>query len=310
MKPSEYKEQVGLLLQVLPYVAEEGIFALKGGTAINLFHRDFPRLSVDIDLTYLPKEDRKTAMKGISDGLGRIQKALEGAIQGIRVTKLPQSDGAEAKLLCQLGRTDIKVEVNTTLRGYLWEPVEMAVVDAVQDEFERFAAIRIVSKGELYGGKICAALDRQHPRDLFDIKILLDEEGITEQVRLGFIASLLGSNKPLHELLQPNLKDQRAAFKTKFEGMATRPFTYEDFETTRENLVSRVNDRLSDRDKEFFISFTTGDPDWSICPVNGLESMPAIQWKLHNLRKLKEKNPAKRSDLQKRLIKCLGGNKS
>jgi len=56
-----YRSQVELLLRVLPYVAKEKVFALKGGTAINLFVRDLPRLSVDIDLTYLPFEDRATA---------------------------------------------------------------------------------------------------------------------------------------------------------------------------------------------------------------------------------------------------------
>lgn len=70
----DYKAQVRLLLMVLPYVAEEAVFALKGGTAINLFHRDFPRLSVDIDLTYLPTEHRKTALQGIANGLSRIKK--------------------------------------------------------------------------------------------------------------------------------------------------------------------------------------------------------------------------------------------
>lgn len=49
-----YRAQMDLLLQVLPLVAKEESFALKGGTAINLFVRDMPRLSVDIDLTWLP----------------------------------------------------------------------------------------------------------------------------------------------------------------------------------------------------------------------------------------------------------------
>ena len=49
-----YRNQAQLLVDVLPYVAQQEVFALKGGTAINLFHRDLPRLSVDIDLTYLP----------------------------------------------------------------------------------------------------------------------------------------------------------------------------------------------------------------------------------------------------------------
>ena len=64
-KNSQYYKQVSLLISVLPYVAKEKCFALKGGTAINLFIRDFPRLSVDIDLTYLPLELRPDALKNI-----------------------------------------------------------------------------------------------------------------------------------------------------------------------------------------------------------------------------------------------------
>jgi len=69
MIDSKYKAQVDLLLQAIPIVAKEKHFALKGGTAINLFIRDMPRLSVDIDLTYLLVDDRKTALKNIPDGL-------------------------------------------------------------------------------------------------------------------------------------------------------------------------------------------------------------------------------------------------
>lgn len=77
MIASRYKTQVDLLLQTIPFIAKEEIFALKGGTAINLFVRDMPRLSVDIDLTYIPFDDRETALKNISDGLERIKSDLE-----------------------------------------------------------------------------------------------------------------------------------------------------------------------------------------------------------------------------------------
>jgi hypothetical protein len=82
----KYKAQVDLLLQTIPYVAKEEIFALKGGTAINLFVRSMPRLSVDIDLTYLPIDDRETALKSISEGLLRIKTDLERFIPRISVT--------------------------------------------------------------------------------------------------------------------------------------------------------------------------------------------------------------------------------
>ncbi len=190
-----YRKQVELLLRVMPYVAKEEIFALKGGTAINLFVRDLPRLSVDIDLTYLPLDERKTAMEGIAAGLERINESIADGIAGIQVTSKRQNDGQEAKLDCRLEGAQIKIEVNTTIRGYLQEPRLMQVTENVQNEFGLFAAINVVSQGELYGGKICAALDRQHPRDLFDVFHLFENEGITEEIRLGFIAALLGHSR-------------------------------------------------------------------------------------------------------------------
>jgi predicted nucleotidyltransferase component of viral defense system len=178
-----YRKQVDLLLLVLPHVAKEPALALKGGTAINLFVRDMPRLSVDIDLTYLPFDNRIVALENISKALGRIQDRLESTLPGIRATINPQSDGHEAKLFCQLKGVGIKIEVNTTMRGHIRSPRLMQLTDGVQNEFGKFASIHVVSHAELFGGKICAALDRQHPRDLFDIHHLLKNEGLTEEIR-------------------------------------------------------------------------------------------------------------------------------
>jgi len=306
MSSADYREQVRLLLMVLPYVAEQEVFALKGGTAINLFHRGFPRLSVDIDLTYLPMEDRSEALKGIADGLARIKKDLEKNIEGILVTTMSQSDGQEAKLSCRLDRTEIKIEVNTTIRGCLWKPELVQVAEAVQVEFGLFAAINVVSKGALYGGKICAALDRQHPRDLFDIQQLLKDEGITDEVKLGFIAALVGHSRPMNELLNPNFQDQREAFDTQFDGMSPLPFTYEDYESTRTGLLEELDHKLTENDRRFLISFKSGEPDWALSPIDGLESMASVRWKLQNIQKLKENNPKKHGELLAKLRECLG----
>ena len=73
-----YVNQVRLLLGVLPEIAAEEVFALKGGTAINLFYRDMPRLSVDVDLTHLPTVDQDTALKDMDRRLDRITKATTG----------------------------------------------------------------------------------------------------------------------------------------------------------------------------------------------------------------------------------------
>jgi hypothetical protein len=77
---------VALLIRILPLVAVEKDFALKGGTAINLFVRDLPRLSVDIDLTYLPVADRPTSLAAIDKAMARIAESIARAIPGARVT--------------------------------------------------------------------------------------------------------------------------------------------------------------------------------------------------------------------------------
>jgi predicted nucleotidyltransferase component of viral defense system len=222
----QYRSQVDLLLQVLPHVAKEEMFALKGGTAINLFVRDMPRLSVDIDLTYLPFDDRKTALKEISDALSRIKERVKATIPGISVTPTPQIEGQDVKLNCQLRQAQIKIEVNTTTRGHIYPARLMQVKESVQESFGKFAAIKVVSHAELFGSKICAALDRQHPRDLFDIHHLLENEGFTDDIRIGFLVFLLSHARPINEVIHPHFLDQRSAFDTQFAGITATPFTY------------------------------------------------------------------------------------
>lgn len=196
----------------------------------------------------------------------------------------------------------IKVEVNQTNRGVLSEPLERVLCDKAQDQFEVFCSITVVSMAQLYGGKICAALDRQHPRDLFDVKLLLENEGFTQDIKVGFILSMLGSNRPTHELLQPNLLDQQPAFENQFSGITTVPFTYEDFEATRKQLISEIADSLKPSDKQFLIGFTNLEPDWSIYDF---EKFPSIQWKIQNLMRLKELNPDKHLEQFELLKKVL-----
>ena len=182
----------------------------------------------------------------------------------------------------------------------------MQVVESVQDEFELFAAIKVVSRGELYGGKICAALDRQHPRDLFDIHDLFEHGGIAEEIRLGFIAALLSHSRPIHEMLQPNFQDQRTAFEAQFAGMTEGSFSYSDFESTRVHLVAEINRLLTDDDRKFLLSFKAGEPQWGLYPIEGLQEMSAVQWKLLNINKLLNKSQDKHGEQLELLRKCLG----
>ena len=292
----KYKAQVDLLLQTIPYVAKETIFALKGGTAINLFVRSMPRLSVDIDLTYLPIDDRETALKNISDGLARIKTDLERSIPRISVTAASR-EGQDVKINCQLPGAQIKIEVNTTTRGSIHPTRLMRVHDSVESAFGRFAAIHVVSMAELYGGKICAALDRQHPRDLFDVRLLQDNEGFTDDIKDGFLVALISHMRPISEVISPMFIDQQQAFETQFSGMASIPFSYDDYEWTRVQLVGQVQSKLTNSDRQFLMSFKDGNPDWEKLSVKNVQDLPAVQWKLQNIERLKHDNPRKHQEM-------------
>jgi predicted nucleotidyltransferase component of viral defense system len=299
-----YMDQADLLLQVIPHIAKEKTLALKGGTAINLFLRDMPRLSVDIDLTYIPIDDRETSLTNISDALGRIKEQITKSFPGITVSN-HTLDWNDAKLFIQSQNAQIKIEVNTITRGILHPVRLLQINDEVQDRFKKFAAIQVVSDAEIYGGKICAALDRQHPRDLFDLYLLFQESGYNENIKNGFIQALVSHMRTMHEVLRPHLLDQRSAFEKQFQGMSDIEFTYEDLETTREELIETVNSSLSELDCSFLLSFKQGDPNWDMFPVAGLKDMPAVKWKLHNLKKLMKSNPQKHKELIHKLESLL-----
>ena len=297
MIAEKYRDQVNLLLRVLPYVAHEEVFALKGGTAINLFVRNMPRLSVDIALNYLPLDDRPAAMKGIAEGLSHIRERIGNAGLGVTAQLHQQSGGKEAKLICQSHSAQVKIEVNTIIRGHIFPTRPMDITEAVESEFSKFVTMKVVAHAELFGGKICAALDRQHPRDIFDIHQLFEYEGFTDAIRLGFIAMLVSHSRPMHEIINPHLLDQKDMFRQHFSGMTLTPFSYEDYQATRALLVTEIQDHLTADDRSFLLSFKNGDPNWDLLPIKTLHLMPAVQWKLANIVKLKAQNPVKHSAL-------------
>jgi predicted nucleotidyltransferase component of viral defense system len=126
LKDSPFFKQAELMLKTIPHVAAETCFALKGGTAINLFVRDMPRLSVDIDLTYLPvDEPRETALKRSSEALDRIAAAIKKAIPGARVQGSRSREPERViRLIVSTGPTRIKIEPNEVIRGSLFPTEE------------------------------------------------------------------------------------------------------------------------------------------------------------------------------------------
>src|SRR3990167_213806 len=216
MKNSPFYKQAELMLRCIPSITQERIFAVKGGTAINMFVRPMPRLSVDLDLTYVPIEDRNTSLQRMNDALGKIAKEIEKTIPRTKVQKTPKA-GKIFKLVVSSPDAYIKIEPNDVLRGTTDHPVMMDLVKEAENIFEFSVTAPIVPLGDLYGGKICSALDRQHPRDLFDIHILFEHEGITNEIRKGFLVFLASHDRPIHELLKPTLKDISEIYDKEFK---------------------------------------------------------------------------------------------
>ncbi len=281
----EYVKQTELMLRCLPAVAHQSCFAVKGGSAINFFLRDMPRLSVDIDLTYCRLADRDTSLFEIDVALKVIACSITDSINGAAVT--PQVvQGRVIRLVVTSDNTQIKIEPNLVLRGSVQDPVVRDLCRSARERFGLFTSVSCLSVPDLYGGKFCAALDRQHPRDLFDVKLLLDDTGITPEIRRAFVVYLAGHNRPMHELLSPRLQDISNSYAGEFQGMAGRQVGLEELESVQESLAPALVDALDGEERTFLLSMKSGEPDWNVLGIEGLERMPALQWKLINIRKM------------------------
>lgn len=289
-----YSAQVALLVRTIPEIAREDTFALKGGTAINLFVRDLPRLSVDIDLVYLPIAARTESLAAIHQGFARIAGNLRKRL-GVKVTEQKSGDGA--KLIVRAGAAQIKVEVSPVLRGTVFDPEVCSVRPTVEDRFG-YAEMLVVALPDLYAGKIAAALDRQHPRDLFDILHLYENEGITDDLFKAFLIYLVSHNRPPHELLDPNLLDLNALYVGEFQGMTVEPVPLASLLDIRAKLIADIQKRTrEDAPAAFLRSFFAGDPDWSrvVLPIDA-SRLPAVQWKQQNLGRLQAEQRDKFDD--------------
>ncbi len=284
-----YIRQTELLLRVLPYINNTGVFALHGGTAINLFHDEMPRLSVDIDLTYLPVVNRETDLNAIKANLEEMADVLRRVVPGIQITN-PSHNLGEYKLFCNLKGVQVKIEVNTINRGVIGAIENRLLCITAQKKFDLFFEMKIVPKNQLYGGKMVAALDRQHPRDIFDTMRLLDKEPLDEEIIKGFLFCLLSSGKPIHEILSPVFKDQKSAINSQFKGMTDVDFTYSTYELQRSRLLNAILRSLDGQHIYFLKSVAENKPGWI---YGDWSNFPGISWKLKNLKELEKNNKSK-----------------
>ena len=287
MKDTIYYKQANLLLRILPYVESEKIFALKGGTAINFFIRDLPRISVDIDLAYLPVNSRETALHEISRSIENISQKIKRMFPDCILSfKKIRKPAAIRTLIVSVDGVTIKIEPNLVIRGSIFKPVQMQLSHKAQDLFEMSLSSQTLSLPEIYGGKICAALDRQHPRDLFDVHLLMQNEGIDEEIRKAFLVYLISHPRPIVEVLNPTFLDIERIFENEFEGMTIVEVKLNELLETRKNLVSMIKNSLTEDEKQFLISVKMNAPEWELLDLKGVENLPAVKWKLFNIQNM------------------------
>lgn len=304
MKRSPYFKQAELLLRILPQVHEEKRFALKGGTALNFFVLNMPRLSVDIDLAFLPITLRAKALRDISAALNGIADRIWRVMPDARIERSKAKGvGRVNKLFVSKDGAQIKIEPNEIIRGTVFPCEERTLVKDAEDLFELSVSVRSLSVADLYGGKLCAALDRQHPRDLFDVKLLLDDGGITKDVRRAFVVYLASHNRPMNELLNPIWHDIRAIYESDFRNVAAVEITYDDLISIRDRMLQELLRALTENERRFLLSVKKGMPEWDLMAIDGIERLPAIQWKVQNVRSMPAEKNATELEKLRRILK-------
>jgi len=300
-----YLDSARLLTRVAPLVLVDDTFALKGGTAINLFVRDMPRLSVDLDLVFPDHTvPRAEALKRINEAIRRSVARLKK--QGFQTHAPASADAGETKLLVRQGVTQVKIEVNFVMRGTV-NPVRMAsLTQSARDTLQADLEIPVVSLEDVYGGKLVAAMDRQHPRDLFDVMQLFAYEGITSDIRRAFVVYLGSHNRPVHEVLYPTLRDVRQEFESNFVGMTVQPVELDALLAARERMMHELQQGLTKDERRFLLSLVTAEPEWAVLGVPHLEQLPGLRWKLQNLERLRKADPRKFAEQKDTLTRLFG----
>jgi predicted nucleotidyltransferase component of viral defense system len=300
-----YLDSARLLTRVAPHVLVDDTFALKGGTAINLIVRDMPRLSVDLDLVF-PDHTVPRA-----EALNRINQAIRQSVarlkkQGFQTHAPASADAGETKLLVRHGAIEVKIEVNFLMRGTV-NPVRMAsLTQSARDTLQADLEIPVVSLEDVYGSKLVAAMDRQHPRDLFDVMQLFAHEGITAGMRRAFVVYLASHNRPVHEVLFPSLRDIRQEFENNFTGMTVEPVELDMLLATRARMVHELQHGLTKDERQFLLSLVAAEPEWALLGVPHLEQLPGPRWKLQNLERLRKADTRKFAEQKDTLTRLFG----
>ncbi len=298
-----YVDTVRLMLEVAPEVFASGRVAMKGGTALNFFVQDLPRLSVDIDVVFVPHQTpRDTALAEIANELSALQTRINR--RGIRAELASSKTGDETKLFVRRDRIEVKIEINHVFRGTLLPVETRSLTKTASDLFTTALAVPTLAVAELYGSKLVAAMDRQHPRDLFDVHGMFQRFGLTPDIVECFVGYIAGHNRPVHEVLGSRDIDLARPFDNEFAGMERLPVSLRALEEARIRLRRELAVALTADHKRFLIGLVAGQPPWEAMQCRHLAELPAIQWKLQNLARLKRTNAVKFQAQADELQRC------
>jgi len=298
-----YVDTVRLMLEVAPEVFASGRVAMKGGTALNFFVQDLPRLSVDIDVVFVPHQTpRDTALAEIANELSALQTRINR--RGIRAELASSKTGDETKLFVRRDRIEVKIEINHVFRGTLLPVETRSLTKTASDLFTTALAVPTLAVAELYGSKLVAAMDRQHPRDLFDVHGMFQRFGLTPEIVECFVGYIAGHNRPVHEVLGSRDIDLARPFDNEFAGMERLPVSLRALEEARIRLRRELAVALTADHKRFLIGLVAGQPPWEAMQCRHLAELPAIQWKLQNLARLKRTNAVKFQAQADELQRC------
>jgi len=292
----EYLETARLLIQVAPLVFVDDHFGLKGGTAINLFLRDMPRLSVDLDVVFIDHT------VGREEALARINAAVRDAADRLRARRfevyVPEAGGdGETRLMVRSGAAEVKVEINTVMRGTVHRVRRANLTPLARETLLADIEIPVLASEDVYGGKLVAAMDRQHPRDLFDVMELFKHEGITPGIRRAFVVYLASHNRPVHEVLFPELRDIQMDYERHFQGMTSQPTELTVLLETRDRMIEELHAGLDADERRFLLSLVKAEPEWESLGIPHVSELPAVRWKLQNLVRLRRER-AEQFELQ------------
>ncbi|MCE7032971.1 nucleotidyl transferase AbiEii/AbiGii toxin family protein [Lysobacter sp. GX 14042] len=306
---SRYAERVQLLVDILPVLAQEPRFALKGGTAINLFEHDLPRLSVDFDLVWLPVGAFAEDAARIASALERLAGLLRNRPLGLQV-QTSAGGGAQAvmsRLIASRGRARVQIETTPVMRGAAHPVRAMTVRPKVEEAFG-FASAQVLDFADLYAGKLVAALSRQHPRDLFDIGLLLADPRTDERLWRTFLVYLTCSPKPAWEILAPrDPVDFEAMFNAHFKGMTAEPTSAAHLLENRAQLLQRIDGWLDEPSRAFLWSVEREHPDFGLIGLPDAAELPGVRRKLQNLaRRSGKKREADHCRLDEVLQRTMG----